>query len=56
MILALGHQTLPINETILVSIFIEAVHPIITIISHIFREDDANIATKATVVFLKQMM
>lgn len=56
MILAPSHHSLHVTDIFQISTLIEAIQLILNVISHLFGEDDANVATKATEGFLRDMM
>lgn len=56
MILAPGHQTLPIVDSFLVPMFTKVMQTILTLITLLFGEDDTTNITKAAIRFLGVMM
>lgn len=56
MILALGLEALHVAESFPVTLYAKLVQPILSIIIHLLGEEDATIANKATLGFLKQIL
>lgn len=56
MVLAPGLQCLPIAEKFPITLFVETIQHILSVIGHLFGNDDANIASKSSLGFLRKMM
>lgn len=56
MVLALGLQSFYIADSFLITIFVEFVQHILSIIAHIFGDDNSNMVNKGSLGFVSDMM